>query len=189
MLTEKDATPYTIVRFDETMLSLLPRPQEPFEIIGRLAPVYNGRDWVLYEELLDTPRQKTYPDDIFDPVTYINNPNEAAFLAMRNGACVGSIRVGKRWNQNAFIDDLAIDKAYRGCGIGTMLMDAAVGWGMEHGLHGVSLETQDWNLLACRFYIKYGFKLGGIDRYVYDAHVYRGETALYFYLLPEVHYA
>jgi streptothricin acetyltransferase len=64
-----------------------------------------------------------------------------------------------------------------------MLMDAAVNWGRENGLHGVSLETQDNNLFACRFYIKYGFKLGGADRRVYDAFTNREETALYFYLL------
>ena len=64
-------------------------------------------------------------------------------------------------------------------------MDTAAAWSRERGLHGVSLETQDWNLLACRFYLKYGFRLGGIDRFAYDADApYRGETALYFYLLP-----
>jgi len=177
--------PYTVARFDESMLPLLPQPEEPFEIIGRLVPEYDGREWKLSEELLAVPREKLYPDDDFDPMMYVDNPNEAAFLAMLDGKCVGSLRVGKRWNGNAFIDDLAIDRAHRWHGVGTMLMDAAVGWGKERGLHGVSLETQDWNLLACRFYLKYGFKLGGIDRCVYDAHAYRAETALYFYLLPD----
>jgi len=65
-----------------------------------------------------------------------------------------------------------------------MLMDAAINWGKENGCHGISLETQDNNLLACRFYLKYGFKLGGIDRHSYDAFPNREETALYFYLLP-----
>ena len=56
----------------------------------------------------------------------------------------------------------------------------------DKGLHGVSLETQDDNLAACRLYLKYGFQLGGIDRRVYDtSELYRRETALYFYLLPE----
>jgi len=176
---------YEIARFDISMLSLLPRPQEPFEIIGRLVPVYDGHEWNVSEELLDEPREKLYPDDSFDPMTYIDNPDEAAFLAMLDNKCVGSLRVCKRWNGNAFIDDLAIDRAHRGKGAGTMLMDAAVNWGKERGLRGVSLETQDNNLRACRFYLKYGFKLGGIDRHVYDTHAYRGETALYFYLFPE----
>ena len=174
----------TIVRFDASMLHLLPQPQEEFDIIGRLVPKYDGRDWSVSEELLDTPLKKTYPDDVFDPNIYVDNPNEAAFLAMHNGHRVGSVRVGRHWNKNAFIDDLVVDGAHRGRGVGTMLMDAAAKWGKENGFHGVSLETQDNNLLACRFYMKYGFKLGGIDRHSYDAFPNRDETALYFYLLP-----
>ena len=176
--------PYTVVRFDKTMLSLLPRPEEPIEVIGRLVPEYNGREWKIYEELYDTPHEKTYPEDQYDPMIYIDNPDMVAFLAMRDGECVGSLRVSKRWNGNAHVDDIAIDRAHRGRGVGTMLMDAAIEWGGEKGLQGVSLETQDWNLLACRFYLKYGFKLGGVDLHVYDSTVSRGETALYFYLFP-----
>jgi len=176
---------YTIVRFDGSMLQLLPHLQEPFDVIGRLIPHYDGNVWDVAEELLDEPSEKTYPDDSFDPNEYVDNPDQAAFLAMINGQCVGSIRVCRRWNHNAFIDDLAIDRIHRGHGVGKMLMDAAVKWGQEKGLYGVSLETQDWNLLACRFYIKYGFKLGGMDNKVYKAVPYPGETALYFYMLSD----
>ena len=173
---------YKIVRFDDTMLDLLPQPQEAFEIIGKLVPRYDGKEWSISEILLDTPYMKTYPDDVFDPKIYVENPNEAAYIAMLDGQRVGSIRVGRRWNKNAFIDDLLVDQTHRGRGVGTMLMDAAVQWGKENGFHGISLETQDNNLLACRFYLKYGFKLGGIDRHSYDAFPNSDETALYFYL-------
>lgn len=173
---------YEIVRFDGAMLHLLPQPQEEFQIIGRLVPRYDDGKWSLSEELLDVLISKTYPDETYDPAIYVDNPNEAAFIAMLDGKRIGSIRVGKRWNKNAFVDDLLVDKAHRGRGVGTKLMDAAVGWGKDNGYHGVSLETQDNNLLACRFYLKYGFKLGGIDCHVYDAFPSRGETALYFYL-------
>lgn len=174
---------YNIVQFDKTMLHLLPRPQQPFDIIGRLVPTYDGTEWKTAEQLINTKKEKTYPDDSFNSLEYIENPEQSAFLAMLNDECVGSIRVCKRWNGNAFIDDLAIDCAHRGHGVGSMLMDAAVQWGKEKGLVGVSLETQDSNLIACRFYLKYGFKLGGIDTKVYTHPFYRGETALYFYLI------
>lgn len=176
---------YTIVRFNDTILNLLPHPQEEFEIIGRLIPKYDGNEWIISEELYSKPYLKTYPNDVYDPKIYINNPNEAAFIAICDGKRVGSIRIGRRWNQNAFVDDFLVDRIHRGHGVGTMLMDAAVNWGIENGYHGISLETQDNNLLACRFYLKYGFKLGGIDRYVYNAFPNRNETALYFYILPE----
>ena len=36
-------------------------------------------------------------------------------------------------------------------------MDSAVGWCKERQHNEIRLETQDNNLQACRFYIKYGF--------------------------------
>ena len=177
---------YSIIRYNEKIASLLPEKQEPFEIIGRLIPIYNGQRWDVTEDIFNEPTVKTYPDDIYNPSEYINNPNQAAFVAVHNNLWIGSIRVCKRWNNNAFIDDLSISRQFRGKGIGTTLMDAAVNWSKENNLNGVSLETQDINLLACRFYMKYGFKLGGIDCLVYTAEEYKKETALYFYLLPNL---
>lgn len=173
---------YRVIPFSAELIDLLPRPQQPFDVIGKLVPLYDGVSWSWREELFAEPRVKTYPDEDFDPAEYIDNPEQAAFLAMRESECVGSLRVCRRWNGGAFVDDLAIDLAHRGRGLGRRLMDAAVNWAKARKLVGMSLETQDRNLLACRFYIKYGFKLGGIDTKVYARPDYRGETALYFYL-------
>lgn len=175
---------YRTVRFDENTLPLLPRPQQPFELIGRLAPRFDGREWRHSQKLFDAPQTKTYAADVYDPQEYVNNPEKAAFLAMLGDACVGSIRAHERWNKHAHIEDIEVDAAYRGRGVGTLLMEAAVGWARERGLHGVSLETQDNNLVACRFYLKYGFRLGGADCLVYDAfEAVRNEIALYFYYI------
>lgn len=171
-----------IVPFGRTTLCPLLRAQQPFEIIGRLLPSYDGEKWTTTELLFAEKKEKTYPDDSFDPMEYVENPEKAAFLAMLGEECAGSIRVCRRWNGNALIEDLAVDRAFRRHGVGTMLMDAAVRWGKEKGFNGVSLETQDNNLAACRFYLQYGFELGGIDAKVYARPSYRGETALYFYL-------
>lgn len=176
---------YQVIPFDNSLKQFLPRPQHPFPVIGRLIPRYDGEQWRLSQELLSSPRVKTYPDDVFDPLDYVNNPDRAAFLAFQGDLCIGSIRLSRRWNQMAWIEDLAVDPPHRGRNVGTMLMDAALSWSRERGLNGVSLETQDWNLLACRFYLRYGFQLGGIDRLLYAAGPYREETALYFYLLPD----
>jgi len=166
------------------MLDLLPQPQEAFQVIGRLVATYDGKEWSTSEVLLDTPYMYTYPSEEYDPAEYVDSPTAAAFLAISNGMRIGSIRVSRRWNRNAFINDLMVDAAYRRHGVGRLLMDAAVRWGKENGLHGISLETQDSNLLACRFYLKYGFKLGAVDCHIYDAFQNRDESALFFYLLP-----
>lgn len=152
---------------------------------GRLVPLYDGRSWTSKEELFNEATEKTYPDEVYEPMDYVNNPDQAAFLAIRDGKRVGNIRVCKRWNGNAFIDDLLVDRDIRGQGAGTMLMDAAFTWARKNKMDCVSLETQNGNLWACRFYLKYGFCLGGIDHSVYTHEGYRGETALYFYRMTD----
>ena len=37
-------------------------------------------------------------------------------------------------------------------------------WAKQKDLCGLMLETQNNNLLACRFYIKKGFVLGAVDK-------------------------
>lgn len=175
---------YEIKKLDEVLAHFLPQKQQPFDVIGRLIPIYDGKEWKSSEKIFEQKEEKIYPNESYDSSTYINNKNEVAFLAMIDGECVGSIRVCKRWNGYAFIDDLLVDRIHRGHGVGKMLMDAALKWGRENGCNGLSLETQDNNLWACRFYLKYGFKLGGIDTMSYNASSYKGEVALYFYL-PE----
>lgn len=177
---------YRIVKYNIDMLQYFPHNEQPFDIVGRLVPMYNGVEWTISEELFEERGEKTYPNDTYDPVTYIDNDDEAAFLAFNNDERIGSIRVCKRWNGNAFIDDLKVDRAHRHKGVGKLLMDAAVQWSKEKGLNGLSLETQDSNLLACRFYLKYGFKLGGIDTKVYTHPLYKQDVALYFYLSDEI---
>ncbi|HIU47467.1 MAG TPA: GNAT family N-acetyltransferase [Candidatus Fimadaptatus faecigallinarum] len=174
-----------IVRFTEEHLKLLPQPEQPIDVIGRLAVRFDGAQWHHAEELLATPCQHTYPDDDYDPRDYLNSDDRAAFLALEDGMRIGSVRVYRRWNRNAFIEDIKVDRVWRGRGVGTQLMDAALAWGRAQGLYGAALETQDWNLKACRFYIKYGFELGSVDTRLYDAFEQtRGEQALFFYLLP-----
>ena len=172
---------FSIEKLTQHNQALLPHMQQAFDVIGKVIPNYNGREWTLTEVLADFTVSKTYPDDIYDSAEYVENENQAAYVAIVDEKCVGSIRVCRRWNGNAFIEDLSVDRAYRHCGIGKALMDAAFEWSREKGLQGVSLETQDNNVLAIRFYLKYGFHLGGIDTNVYTDPNCIGETAFYFY--------
>jgi streptothricin acetyltransferase len=176
-----------IVRFTQEHIALLPHSDQPIDVTGRLVVRFDGARWRHEEEHFAVSYQRTYPDDEYDPRTYLASDERAAFLALEGGERVGSVRVCRRWNRNAFIEDIKVDRAWRGRGLGTLLMDAALDWGRAQGLYGAALETQDWNLGACRFYIKYGFELGGIDARLYCAFPRaRGETALFFYMLPEV---
>lgn len=108
-----------------------------------------------------------------------------SMIAVAREGCqvAGYIDASRAWNNCARIDDFAVDRAYRRQGLGRQLMDEAVCWAWDQGLRVVRLETQANNIPACRFYERYGFRLGGFDRHLYDeipAHP-RPETALFWY--------
>ncbi len=173
---------YRIVRLDETNLRSVPETAQSFDVIGRLVPAYDGVKWTWTEEVFAQKTSKVYPAEAFAPSEYIENPKRVAFMAMRCGQCAGIIRADTRWNGNVQIEDFAVDQNHRRRGVGGMLMDALVRWGRSGGKNGVFLETQDNNLIACRFYLQYGFQLRGADTKVYMGSPYAKETALYFYL-------
>lgn len=175
-------TEYRIEKLDEETSRFFPHSHQPFDIIGRLIPIYNGEKWSYREILGDEHKEKLYKDEDLDPKDYINNKKQTVFLALCGGQCVGSVRVSAGWLKKGYIEDLNVDKEYRRSGIGKKLMDSAVAWCREQEQGAVSLETQNNNLQACRFYIKYGFELCGINTKKYALSEHKDETALYFYM-------
>ena len=49
------------------------------------------------------------------------------------------------------------------------------------GYRGVWVVAQDNNLAACRFYLKNGFVLGGLDTQVYRGTAQEGKADVHFY--------
>ena len=71
---------------------------------------------------------------------------------------------------------------YRGKGIGHALINTAIEWAKQNNLCGLMLETQDVNLLACRFYSKLGMKIGAVDNMLYANFPTYNERAIFWYL-------
>lgn len=97
---------------------------------------------------------------------------------------VAYLVMSRAWNHCTEVADVAVDRAHRRLGLARLLMDEAVRWSVEQDLPAIRLETQTNNVPACRFYERYGFKLGGFDRHLYDniPDQTRPETALFWYL-------
>ncbi len=157
---------WEILELDRQRLPDASRPSEPFSVIGRLRPSLKNGCWTWQEELLDAPVTKTYPNDD-DFSDCIDNPNKKVFLAYTGSVCCGRIVLRRDWNGYGFVEDLQVAAAARGRGIGTGLIRQAIRWAKQQGLHGLSLETQDTNLTACRFYAKSGFVIGGVNTLFY----------------------
>ncbi|WP_214702010.1 MULTISPECIES: GNAT family N-acetyltransferase [unclassified Exiguobacterium] len=136
---------------------------DPFPIIGRIMPRYMNGKWTYVEELDKEVTEITFPDDRLDWKQYIGHDNRILFLAMDADECVGQIRLVKDWNRFAYIENIAVRQTHRKRGIGQMLLETAEQWAKEKRLIGLSLEAQNDNLIACRFYEREGFQLGGVD--------------------------
>ena len=99
------------------------------------------------------------------------------FLAAR----VGDERVGGAavaWNTPgvdmlegrrdlAVLWDLRVQPSAQRCGVGSRLFRAAEAWAATRGARRLKVETQNVNVVACRFYQHCGCTLGAIHRFAY----------------------
>lgn len=172
-----------IRRGDAACLADLGRCDFSFEVTAELAGRFEDGSGGLIVPVVP-PYGKSYGFDADRLADCLGRPDHALFVSEVDGCPSGYVAVSRGWNNYAIIDDIAVDAGRRQNGAGRLLMDAAVGWAVTAGLAGVHLETQSNNLPACRFYERYGFVLGGHDRFLYEAlHPGTREVALFWYLL------
>jgi ribosomal protein S18 acetylase RimI-like enzyme len=95
---------------------------------------------------------------------------------------VGMVDVQRQdWREAGFVWNIAIDRPYRGRGLGRRLMKCVLDWGRREGLRAIILETQTNNWPACRFYHCLGFQLTGVDDHYYtNQDITNKEVALFW---------
>ena len=160
------------------------KTNQPFKIIGKIVPVFSEGAWSYSEILFEKEYEKTYPNDeeeSEDYEEYIGNPDKTVFFYYDGADCVGQVILRKNWNKYALIEDISVAKSHRTDGIGSKLMLKAIQWAKSNGLFGLVLETQDTNLLACRFYEKHGFQIGAVDTMLYANFDNADEKAVFWY--------
>ena len=113
---------------------------------------------------------------------YIDNTDKIIYLYYQDDKCVGKVKLRKNWNRYAYIEDIAVCKDFRGQGIGSALINISIEWAKHKNLHGLMLETQDNNLIACKFYHNCGFKIGSVDTMLYANFENNFEKAVFWYL-------
>ncbi len=144
------------------------------------------KDNIITYTITDVPQyEKRYKNEDKNYLDYIDDPDRTVYLAYHNNTVAGQIILRKNWNNYAYIEDIAVDAAFRKCGIGKALLSQAIKWARKKGLAGVMLETQNNNVAACTLYEKCGFTLGGFDTYLYKGLKDTDEIALYWYYLFE----
>ena len=81
---------------------------------------------------------------------------DGTLVAVANGQVVGSLHVGR--SRHGFGDlGMTVARDWRGRGVGSALLAAAIEWAREQGLHKLSLAVFPHNVAAIALYTKFGF--------------------------------
>ena len=81
---------------------------------------------------------------------------EGTLVALAGGEVVGSVHVDA--SRHGFGElGMAVAREWRGKGVGSALLAAAIDWARERGLHKLSLSVFPHNTAAIELYRKHGF--------------------------------
>jgi ribosomal protein S18 acetylase RimI-like enzyme len=134
------------------------RPQDASSYLAMWREVVAERRYVRTEAVKGAVRD--YRRQFRDPV----NNDRARFLATAEGRVVGALfieRMSHPVNRHVATLGMAVHAPWRGRGIGTALMDAALRWARSAGVEKVSLEVYPTNEAAVALYRRFGFEEEG----------------------------
>lgn len=84
------------------------------------------------------------------------------------------------WRPVASVQWVIVDRPWRGKGVGRALMGRALAWARGAGLRAIVLETQSTNIDACRFYLRQGFRISGLQDPFYFNDMVAEERAIFW---------
>lgn len=152
-------------------------PNEPFQIWGRMIPRLENGIWSYSTERFAHTTQLCFPDEPYDC-----EKDDAIFLgAYDGGRCVGLAVLRVEMFRYLYLDDLKVSRAYRGKGVGGLLLDGCMKEAAARKMQGVYTIGQDDNLSACLFYLKEGFEIGGFDNRSYRGTSQERSANIFFY--------
>ena len=155
---------------------------EPFSLYGRLIPSCVDGKWDYTVRLFEEKEvsEMCFPDENYD---YGAMAGDHTFIGAYDGdTCVGLAVMAEAWFRYMYLDDLKVNRAYRGQGVGRSLIRKAMEVALEKGYNGIYAIGQENNLAACKFYLRCGFEIGGFDNRVYHGTSLDGNADIYFYL-------
>ena len=155
-------------------------PNESFFLFGRMLPSYLDGKWDYTTERFTTIEEMCFPDENYN---FEKMQENSVFIGAYEGdMCVGLAILQDAWFRYMYLYDLKVSRDYRRKGISTALLEKAKEICKARGYAGIYTVGQDNNLAACLFYIKSGFRIGGLDTNVYQGTAQAGKSDIIFYL-------
>jgi len=143
----------------------------PFKLFGLMLPSYNNGKWDHTELLFpeENVTEMCFPDEDYD---FEKMSENSIFVGAYDGdKCVGLVILQQAFFKYMYLYDLKVAPEYWRQGVGTLLIEKSKEVAVQQGYCGLYTQGQDNNLGACRFYLKTGFEIGGLN-----THVYRGTS-------------
>jgi ribosomal protein S18 acetylase RimI-like enzyme len=101
-------------------------------------------------------------------------------VAIQNDLVAGFIATAfQEWNRRLIIWHFYVDRSYRKHGIGRLLLDHAMGSGVETGAITAWVETSNLNYPGVQAYCRLGFTIVGLDLTLYSGTLSRNEFAIF----------
>ncbi len=163
---------FRIVQVDNSRLSEFDNIPISFEVHSIYEVIDDNEQIQLIEQPLPTPNVKDY-DQLNSNSSHswsdMDTTGWGIFLALDQtqndkpvGGAIVTIPECALW-------DLRVAPSHRRFGVGRALFKYAIEWAKQQGVTTrMSIETQNTNVSACRFYAAMGAKLGDIDRNAYE---------------------
>lgn len=153
---------------------------EPFEINGKIIPIYDGVRWSFKLEEAKEIKTICFQDVLYD---YDIMRGKYVFIGVyEDNKCVGNAILCHDQSKYMCIYDIKVLAQYRRKGAGKELINLAKEIAKDNGYIGIYSKAQNNNLIACRFYLKNGFKIGGIDTKIYNETINQENINITFYL-------
>ncbi len=135
--------------------------------ITKATPEIHSQILYLLKQLTDKDIQFTFDD--FNSI--VNSSHSILIGAIEEKILVGILTlaiVQIPTNKNGRIEDVVVDKNYRGKGIGEKLSLEAIRFGKELKLSKLFLTSNPNRIEANKLYQKIGFQLGTTNSYFYE---------------------
>jgi len=141
--------------------------------------IENGLNGINFNEEMVSSYWKNYDSKEHNPSLFsdqLNLENWQVISAFDNNHRIGGALIAYNTDgvhmlegkdDLAVLWDIRIDKAYRSKGIGTKIFQKSVEWARKKKCTRLKIETQNNNVNACKFYVKQGAKLSGVNRCAY----------------------